>query len=169
MSGRLQKIDPTEIKDNLFKLIAKDWGLITAGNIDSFNTMTVSWGTFGELWNRKVCFAFVRPTRYTYEFTEQADLFTLSFFEESERAALKICGTKSGRDSDKVAEAGLIPVASEHGSVYFDQARLVLECRKIYLEDLKPTQFLDQSIDKEYPLKDYHRMYIGQILNCLKG
>ncbi len=168
MSNSFQKTDPRELTDNLFQLIADDWGLITAGDINSFNTMTISWGTFGELWNRKVCFAFVRPTRYTYEFTERTEIFTLSFFEEKHRSALKICGTKSGRDMDKVGAAGLTPIASEHGSVYFDQARLVFECRKIYSEDIKPTQFLDPTIDHEYPLKDYHRIYVGEILNCLR-
>ena len=167
MTGNFKNIDPRLLDDNIFKLIADDWALITAGTIESFNTMTISWGTAGELWNRKVFFAFVRPTRYTYQFTEREDLYTVSFFEEKFRPALKLCGTKSGRDGDKVTEAGLSPIATDHGSVCFDQARLVLECRKIYYDDLKPTQFVDPKIEQEYPKKDYHRIYVGEILACL--
>jgi flavin reductase (DIM6/NTAB) family NADH-FMN oxidoreductase RutF len=156
-----------EITDNAFKLIADDWMLVTGGDMNSFNTMTASWGCFGELWHRKIAVCFIRPTRYTYQFTEEHDLFTLSFFEEKYRDVLNLCGTKSGRDIDKMSGIGLTPIASEHGSVFFAEARLVLECRKIYIHDLDPELFLEPTIAKEYPRKDYHRMYIGQILNCL--
>jgi len=167
MSDKLKAVDVFEIPDNVFKLISKDWMLITAGNMESFNTMTASWGSLGELWNKKVCFCFVRPVRYTYQFTEKYDTFTLSFFEEKYRKILNLCGTKSGRDIDKMKGIDLTPVKSPSGSVYFDEARLVLDCRKIYIHDLDPANFLDPKIEKEYPDKDYHRMYIGEILNCL--
>ena len=167
MTANFKPIDVHQITDNCFKLIAEDWMLVTGGDISSFNTMTASWGTFGELWNRKICICFVRPTRYTYEFMEKHEYFTLSFFEEKYRDILKFCGTKSGRDFDKIKETGLTPLAGSSGAVYFDEARLVLECRKIYIHDLNPEFFLDQTINKEYPLKDYHRMYIGEVMNCL--
>lgn len=167
MASDFRKVGVFDIKDNVFKLIADDWMLVTAGTLESFNTMTASWGTLGELWNKKIAICFVRPTRYTYEFMERESSFTLSFFEERHREVLNYCGTKSGRDVNKMAATRLVPVESESGSVYFEQARLVLECRKIYIHDLDPSQFLDPVIHKSYPQKDYHRMYIGEVMSCL--
>jgi flavin reductase (DIM6/NTAB) family NADH-FMN oxidoreductase RutF len=167
MGNNMHEVDVRTLKDNLFKLIADDWMLITAGDRTSFNTMTANWGTLGELWKKKVCFCFVRPTRYTYEFMEREANFTLSFFEDKYRPALDLCGTLSGRDLDKVAKAGLTPATTESGSIYFDEARLVMECRKLYTDDLDPARFLDPDIQKLYPKKDYHRMYVGEIIRCL--
>jgi flavin reductase (DIM6/NTAB) family NADH-FMN oxidoreductase RutF len=157
---------PELLTDNPFKLIGSDWMLITAGTPESFNSMTASWGGLGILWERKVATCFIRPTRYTYEFTERSPHFTLSFFEEKYRKALTYCGTHSGKDTDKVREAGLTPV-KDGGFVYFSEARLVLACRKIYAQDLDPRLFLDPKIGGMYPQKDYHRMYVGEIEKCL--
>lgn len=157
---------PESLKENSFTLIGADWMLVTAGTAGRFNTMTASWGGLGVLWDRKVCFIFIRPTRYTYEFLEKADSFSLSFFGEKHRKALLYCGTHSGREQDKVKETGLTP-ESDGGAVWFREARLVLLCRKIYTQDLEPERFLDPSIGKMYPQKDYHRMYIGEIAHCL--
>ncbi len=168
MTSIHRPIDPSQIPDNLIRLVASDWMLITAGDITSFNTMTASWGAFGELWNKTVCICFVRPTRHTYQFIERTELFTLTFFEETSREILRYCGSVSGRDVDKMQIAGLTPVASSQGSVYFQEARLVIECRKIYCDDLDPGRFLDPSIEQNYPRKDYHRFYIGEILSCLE-
>jgi hypothetical protein len=110
---------PESLTDNPFKLIGSDWMLITAGTPEAFNTMTASWGGLGILWERKVATCYIRPTRYTYEFAERAQYFTLSFFSEKHRKALTYCGTHSGRNSDKVNEAGLTPV-KEGGFVYFE-------------------------------------------------
>jgi len=167
MSDNFKVITPEEISENTFKAIGKDWMLITAGSIEKCNTMTASWGGLGVLWAKNVAICFIRPTRYTYEFIEKADTFTLSFFEEKYRKALQLCGTKSGRDIDKVAAAGITPVASDSVSVYFSEAKLVLECRKLYYQDINPENFLDKEIDKNYPNKDYHRMYVGEIIKCL--
>ena len=167
MSEKPMPVEVFDIPDNVFKLISKDWMLITAGDVNDFNTMTASWGAFGELWHKKVCFCFVRPVRYTYRFTEKHNTFTLSFFEEKYRKVLNLCGTKSGREIDKMKGIGLTPVKSPSGSVYFEEARLMLDCRKIYIHDLNPADFLDKKIEKEYPDKDYHRMYIGEVLSCL--
>jgi flavin reductase (DIM6/NTAB) family NADH-FMN oxidoreductase RutF len=162
-------IDPAEILDNVFDLIGEDWMLITAGEPSSFNTMTASWGALGVLWGKKVAFCFVRPVRHTYQFMERVETFTLTFFAEQYRPALELCGTKSGRDCDKVAEAGLTPLPSPTGSVYFAEASLVLECRKLYAQDIDPAKFIDQTIDGDvYPAKDYHRMYVGEVIACWK-
>jgi len=163
------EIKPEEIKDNPFKAIGTDWFLVTAGNREHFNTMTAAWGGFGILWGKKVCFCFIRPTRHTYGFTENTDTFTLSFFDDSYRKVLSFCGSHSGRDCDKVKETGLTAAESESGAVYFNEARLVLECRKVYFQDISPENFIDKSLDtKNYPLKDYHRMYAGEIIRCLE-
>ena len=167
MTNGLHPIDPCLIKDNVFKLIGADWMLITAGEIKSFNTMTASWGAFGELWNKKICICFIRPVRHTFTFMEKAEYFTLSFFDEKYRDVLKFCGSKSGREVDKIAKTGLTPATCESGAIYFAEARLVLECRKIYFSDLDPAHFLDPKIENEYPQKDYHRMFIGEVIRCL--
>ena len=162
------KISHEKIEDNTFKLIGKDWMLITAGTKEDFNTMTASWGGFGFLWNKPICHIYIRPHRFTYNFIERYDLFTLSFFDEKYRGCLNICGTKSGRDIDKVKETGLTPAESDNRSIYFKEARLVLECRKIYYQDINPEFFIDNTIESNYPGKDYHRMYIGEVVNTLK-
>jgi len=167
MESRLMPVDPYLIKDNVFKLIGADWMLITAGNAGSFNTMTASWGAMGELWNKKIAICFIRPVRHTYSFMEKAEYYTLSFFDETHRDTLRFCGTKSGRDVDKMSETGLTAATAESGAVYFSEARLVLECKKIYIHDLDPGHFLIGTIHDEYPDKDYHRMYIGEVVRCL--
>ena len=162
-----KEIKPEDIKDNVFKLIGADWMLITAGNIKSFNMMTASWGGLGVLWKKKVCFCVIRPHRYTYSFMEKHDNFTISFFEEKHRKILEFCGSNSGKNVDKVKKTGLIPIEKNSGAVYFEQSRIVLECKKIYYQDLNPDNFLAEDIHQNYPNKDYHRMYVGEIIKCL--
>jgi flavin reductase (DIM6/NTAB) family NADH-FMN oxidoreductase RutF len=167
METGFQTLDPESVQDNVFKLIGKDWMLITAGTRESFNTMTASWGGMGVLWDKKVCFAFVRPTRYTFEFLEKSEVYTFSFLEEQYRDILMYCGTKSGRDVNKVIETNLTPIFG-NGTVFFAEARLVMECRKIYVQDITPGNFLDQTMNEYYPKKDYHRIFVGEIIRCLK-
>ena len=160
-------IKPTEIPGNAIQQIGHDSMLITAGNKDHFNTMTAAWGGIGFLWKEPMATIFIRPQRYTYEFTEKYDTFSLCFFDGSQKEALRICGTKSGRDIDKMEATGLTPLSTESGNIYFEQAQLVLECKKVYYDDIRAENFLDPRPDKSYPKKDYHRMYIGFITNCL--
>ena len=159
-------IDPKRIPDNVIKLVGSDWMLITAGTGEAWNTMTASWGGMGFLWNRNVAFCVIRPGRYTFGFMEQNEHFTLSFFDESWRKALNLCGSETGREIDKAAATGLIPVSCPHGGVSFEQARLVLECRKLYWHDLDPEHFLDPALMNHYPQRDFHRMYVAEILAC---
>jgi flavin reductase (DIM6/NTAB) family NADH-FMN oxidoreductase RutF len=98
---------------------------------------------------------------------EKSDFFTVSFFGEEHRAALEYCGSHSGRDVDKTKATGLTPVRSDSGAVYFAEARIVLECRKIYFQDIDPANFVDPTIADNYPARDYHRMYVGQIVKCM--
>lgn len=165
----LTQTDPSKLTDNLIRLIASDWMLVTAGTREKFNTMTASWGGMGYLWNRNVVFVFVRPERYTYEFIESNDGFTLSFFAEKYRDALNLCGARSGRDCNKVAEARLKPFFTSSGLPSFAEARIVIECRKLYASQLTGEAFLDS-----IPLKTHygargglHKMYIAEIVRCL--
>ena len=170
MAHPFVEIAPAQIAENAFKAISKDWMLITAGTLASYNTMTASWGAWGHLWGRDVCFCVIRPQRHTFGFMEIASHFTLSFFDEAYRPALDFCGSRSGREVDKAAATGLTPVAGSTGAVYFGEARLVLECRKLYAQDITPTSFLDPTIPAEvYPKADYHRMYVGEIVHCLRA
>lgn len=160
----MKEISPFEIQENLIQLIAKDWMLVTCGNKDKMNMMTASWGSVGYLWNRPIVHTVIRPQRYTYEFMEKEETFSLCFFDEEYRQALSLCGCKSGRDMDKVAASNLT-VSYLDNTPYFNEAKLVLICRKIAVYDIEPSQFIDESIDKNYPKKDYHRNYTGEILH----
>jgi len=161
------KINPEDLKDNVFQLIGSDWMLVTAGYLDSYNTMTAAWGGFGVLWHKNVCYIFIRKNRHTFDFINNNKTFTLCFFNEEYRDVLKLCGSKSGKDFDKIAETGITPIESKNGSVYFKEAKLIIEAKKMYFQDLDPENFLDEEIEKIYPNKDYHRMFIGEITDCL--
>lgn len=166
----MDKINVSELKDNFFDTIGKEWMLVTSGNIEKFNTMTASWGCIGWLWNKPVAVIFIRPERYTHEFIEQNNKLTLSFLGNTPemRKIYNFCGSKSGRDHDKAAETGLKPMATESGSVTFAQARLTLECTKLYKGAIKPERFIDSEISKWYGGSNggYHDVYVLEILNA---
>jgi len=166
MDDIFKKIHAEDIHDNVFKLIGKDWMLITAGTADHYNMMTASWGTAGILWRKPIVITFIRPQRYTFEFMEKHAFFTVSFFEDKYRELLNLCGTTSGRDLNKMNIEGLEPLETTNGAVGFSEARLMLECRKIYFDDIDPTFFQIFDIEKVYPAKDYHRFYIGEIIQA---
>lgn len=165
----MKKIDLTTLTDNVFNLIGKEWLLITAGDKNGFNTMTASWGCIGWLWNRPVAVVFIRPERYTHLLAEQSDHITLSFLGNGDEAReiYNLCGSKSGRDCDKIKESGLQPIETESGNIAFTQSRLTLECRKLYKDSIKPECFIDNSISKWYGEKGcYHDAYILEIVNA---
>jgi len=162
-----KKISPEKLNKNAIHLLSKDWMLITAGELENFNNMTASWGGFGYLWNKPVAYIFVRPPRYTYEFIEKNDFFTISFFEETFRDMLNLAGTKSGREIDKMQGLGLTPIKSTNNSIYYKEASIVLECRKLYFSDIDSNHFIDENIIKNYPKHDFHRMYIAEITETL--
>ena len=152
---------------NPFSKIGKEWMLITAGDQEKFNTMTAAWGGFGVMFSKNVATIYVRKQRYTYEFIEDFDSFTLSFFEEKDRQTLKICGTKSGRDGDKTAEAGLTPYFLE-GTTAFAEAKMIFVCKKQYRQEMKEECFLEEKIiTTHYPQKDYHCLYLAEITKVL--
>ena len=133
-------------KEDALNLIGKQWMLVTAGTSEKFNTMTASWGGLGWLWNKPVAFVFIRPERYTHGFIEASDCMTLSFYGEEYREALKICGTMSGRDTDKVAATGLTPEELESGNMTFGEARLTLDCRKLFKTSMQEANFIDKEL-----------------------
>lgn len=163
-----KEINIRDLKDSFVKMISNDWALLTAGNTDSFNTMTVSWGGIGELWNKDVCFIFVRPQRYTYEFIEKNDYFTLSFFGGEYKKELGICGSKSGRDIDKMTETGFAPLDLGE-SVGIKQAKVNIVLKKLAYQDMKPEGFIDQSIMNNYGNNDFHRVYVGEIVRVIEN
>lgn len=163
--NKFTEIQATELKDNPFEVIGKDWMLVTAGDKERNNTMTASWGAMGILFNKPVVTIFIRPQRYTYEFLEAKDEFTLSVLPKEFRNAMNICGKKSGRDCDKMKEAGIHPLELESGNIGIEEARLVLECKKIYGNFFNPDAFYDKANveEKFFPNKDYHKVYIAEI------
>ena len=162
----LKETDIKSLTLNPFKRIGSDWCLISAGKPESFNTMTASWGGIGILWNKKAATCYIRPQRYTKEFVDREEYFTLSFFPDGYRKALSLCGTVSGRDHDKPAEAGLTPLFTD-GSVTFEEADLVLVCRKLYAQPMTEDSFTDKNVlEKEYPARDLHTRDIGEIIKA---
>ena len=161
------EIKPEELSGNSFKMIGSDWMLVSAADGEKFNTMTASWGGVGVLWNKSVAFVFIRPQRYTYEFTEKSDRLTLSFFGGEMRDALTFCGRNSGRDCDKMEKTGLTPMWVGDGAPSFEEAKVILNCKKIYADDIKESAMIDPSIMKNYAANDFHRMYVCEIEQVL--
>ena len=164
--------EPINIRDieNPVKRIADDWALLSAGTPENWNTMTVSWGGVGEIWGFDAAFVFVRPQRHTMKFMDECDYFTLSF--GLSRAATVLCGKASGRDfpepCGKIAAAGLTTHA-EGGAVWPEEAEFVIVCRKAAKQNLDPVGFLDPGIEENYPGKDYHSMFVGEITGAWRS
>ena len=161
-----ERIDPLKLADNPFKLIGEDWMIISAKGKEKSSGMTASWGGVGILYNKPVCFCFVRPQRYTYKLVENTDYVTFSFFDESYKKVLGYFGRASGYNEDKIAESGLCAI-TENEYVWYDEARLVIKARKIYADDIKENCFIDTTKLEHYPSKDYHRVYICEIEEVL--
>lgn len=160
----MKEINVRELKESPVKLIADDWSLVASGGREGFNVMTVSWGAVGELWGRDVVFIFIRPQRYTFKFMEKNDIFTLSFFGGEFKDALRFCGSNSGKDVDKAAACGLTPSFLKNGGVAFEEAKYTIVCRKLASQFIDPAGFADPSVESVYPDKDYHKIYVGEIL-----
>ncbi len=161
--NRFKTIQPDELKENVFRLIGKDWMLITAEKDGAVNMMTASWGGLGFLWNKPVATIFIRPSRYTKEFVDSEDTFSLCFLPDSKRRILDWCGANSGRNGDKVAATGLT-VEHINGTPWFSESRLVLICRKLYSQDMDPFCFTDTKIcSQNYRNNDFHTLYIAAI------
>ncbi|MBU4487390.1 MAG: flavin reductase [Candidatus Delongbacteria bacterium] len=160
-----------DFKPEIFNLWGKQWMLLTSGEMehDSFNTMTVGWGSIGIMWNKPFVQVVVRPTRYTREFMERYETFTLSAFSEDYKKELSYLGSVSGKDVNKIEKSGLKVEPSKLVKCpCFNEAELVIECKKIYSSRFTANEFIDQSIKNNYPKEDYHLVYFGQVL-CISG
>ena len=158
-----RRISSVEL-DNALKLIGDDWMLITVKDEESgrANAMTASWGALGVLWHKDVCICFVRPQRHTHKLLAQENRFSVAFLPEEYRDALKLCGTKSGRDTDKLAESGLHTLECD-GVPVVAEAQVVLICKKLYEDELKEDCFLESEVMATYKAKDFHTFYVCEI------
>lgn len=162
-----KEVKVEELTMNPFTTIGKEWFLITAGNEEKCNTMTASWGAMGELWGKHVVTAYIRPQRYTKEFVDREGIFTISVFGEEYRKALTYCGKVSGREEDKMKTAGISPYFVD-GTAGIEQANMIMVCKTLYHDTIKPECFdVDENDEKWYPQKDYHTMYIAEVLKVL--
>ena len=153
---------------DVFKKLDKGWALLSAGTVEDHNAMTVSWGGMGTLWGKPVVTVYVRPNRHTYGYIEDNEFFTLSFYPEQYRKALGVMGSKSGRDCDKDALAGLDPIPAGE-SVSYRQAEVTLVCRKLYFNDLVEENIPEEVLKTCYDPEPIHRMYIAEVVDIIKN
>ena len=155
-----------EFLDKSLNIFQKEWALVTAGTMDNYNTMTIGWGGFGTLWRKPVCTVYVKPCRYTHSFMDANDYFTVSFYNEEYRDALAVLGTKSGRDSDKVAEVGFVAIPAGE-SVTFSQAKTTIVCKKIYRQDMVLDTMPAEAIEKYYTEEAPHTVFVGEVVEII--
>lgn len=156
-----------ELNVSAFGIFDRKWALVTAGNENDFNTMTVSWGGLGTLWEKPVATVYIKPVRYTHDFMEKNGYFTVSFFPEEYRKDLGILGSRSGRDGDKIALTSLTPVKAGE-SMGFKEAEITLLCRKIYSVDLPQANMPEDVVEKYYKTEEPHTMYVGEVIDILR-
>lgn len=156
-----------ELQMEVFSQLDKKWALLSAGSLEHYNAMTIAWGGFGTLWSKPVATVYVKPIRYTYQFMEENEYFTISFFEEQYRKALTVMGSKSGRDCDKAAAAGLSAIAADT-SVTFAEAEVTLLCKKVYAQDLDTSLMPPEVVRDFYEEEAPHRMYVGEVVKIIR-
>lgn len=165
--SKFTEINPESFDRSPFKLIGKDWMLITAEKDGKINTMTASWGGFGVMWGKNVVYIVLRPQRYTKEFVDHSETFSISFLNNSFRTTLSYLGTKSGRDEDKIKKSELSVLHTDN-IPYFEEADIAILCKKLYAQEYKPECFIDQELnEKWYPDVDHHTLYIAEIAKLL--
>lgn len=165
--GKFVEIKPKQLDKNPFQLIGTDWMLITAEKDKQVNTMAASWGGFGVLWGKNVAFVFIRPERYTKQFVDGSDTFSLAFFDDSLKKQFEYLGTVSGREEDKISKSKLTVLHSD-GTPYFEEANLAILCRKLYVQDLKPECFIASELNELiYPKNDHHTLYVAEVEKVL--
>ena len=159
-----KEINAKELSANLFHKIDNEWLLICSYDRDNGreNMMTASWGGFGILWNREVCFLFVRPQRHTHKLLSEQEEFSVAVLPEELKAAHKVCGRLSGADVDKMKETGLHETELD-GVRTVAEANLVFLVKKLYEDELKKTGFLEEALLKNYPTDDFHTVYVCEI------
>ena len=163
----MKEISINELNENAFDLIKNQWAIITVKTNDKVNGMTANWVQLGHLWNNYVISLYVRKQRYTYEYIDNTNEYSVCFFDNKYKEQLTYLGTKSGKDYDKLKECKM--TTNKFNNVdYINEAKLVFICEKIYVDDIKPNNFIDNNInDNCYPNKDYHRVYVSKIKHVL--
>ena len=162
------KKNPKDLISKPFTLFNNDWALLTAGSFDNHNSMTISWGEMGTLWNKNVVTVYVKPCRYTYKFMENNDLFVVSFFKEEHKSALQVMGSISGRDANKDQEAKLTPQEYQGVVIYKEAIRTII-CKKIYHQDLDISNIPSDAVKAHYQVEKPHRMYIGEVVEIIEN
>ena len=166
---KLQSVDIKSLSPEIFRVFGANNALLTAGDREKCNTMTIGWCQMGQLWELPVCTVYVRPERYTYEFMESRDTFSVSVLPVSEKKTMGFCGSKSGRDVDKFAACGLTVDYGAEETPYVEQAEWVLVCKKLYVCDMDAANSLgSQQIHRFYTPEQgsWHRVYIGEVLEA---
>ena len=156
-----------KISEDVFSYFNRKWALLTAGTRERFNAMTISWGGMGTLWGKPVVTVYVKPIRYTWQFMEKYDVFTVSFYPEEYRKDLTLLGELSGRDGDKIARTALTPKFLQEG-VTFEQAEFTLVCRKLYAQDLDRGAMPEDVRKAIYATEEPHRMFIGEVIDIIR-
>lgn len=167
---RLQRVDLDTMTPEVFRVFSEQNALLTAGDKEGCNTMTIGWCQLGCIWNLPVCTVYVRPERYTYQFIESHDYFTISILPASEKKTMALCGSKSGRDVDKISECGLTVRYGAGDAPFFEEAQWVLVCRKLYAQDMEPSCTLEEAAILPFYGKrgGWHRSYTGQVVEAYK-
>lgn len=166
---KFQSVDIKSLEENAVSLFADNWFVVTAGNETDFNQMTISWGALGQIWGYPSATIYIRTTRHTFPYLNREKYFTLCAFDEEYRDKVQYIGSHSGRDVNKIEATGLTPKTTELGNVYYEEARLVIECEKMYFSDINPINIADPKALKIYENEPaMHRMFIGKIVNVLE-
>lgn len=162
-----EKVDLYDLDLNPFQEINKNWTLISAKKGNQTNTMTASWGAWGEIWGMEAITVYIRQSRYTKEFVDGQDFFTVSLFD-GHKKELGVLGRKSGRDGDKIAEVGF-HLTEVEGQPTFEEATYAFVCKKMYEADMPIADLPKEAVASYYPDDDYHTMYIAEIVAAYKN
>ncbi len=177
---KFKELKVEDLNINPCLMIGKEWMLISAGTEKSYNSMTASWGHIGALWGKHVdgrptVEIFVRPSRYTNNFIDNNECFSLSFFKKEYQKDLTYIGSHSGRDENKISKTKLTTIFIDNVPA-FEEAKMIIIARKLYKGKIEKEGFIDKSIIKAFYDTDsghaynndcYHNVYIGEILKIL--
>jgi len=155
-----------EFKTDILKLFDKEWALVAAGTKESFNMMTISWGMLGTIWSRPAATVYVRTSRYTHDFMDREDMFTVSFLPEDMRDTLVLLGRESGRDIDKMHVKGL-ELADRNDAIVFKNASVTLVCKKLFKQRVDSKNIPADILERYYNGAAEHDMYIGEVVDVI--
>ena len=144
--------------------------LLAAGDRTKSNAMTIGWGGIGTLWQKTALTVYVAEKRYTKEFMDRSDYFTVMAFDEENGKVLQYMGTKSGRDGDKAQALGLHTAYTANGTPYYIEATMVIECKIMYAAPFDADYFksdVPKNMYSHFPA-GIHSMYIGEVVNAWK-